>query len=36
MAEANVGDEFVGASRIITGTELDIFCTICGVRLDFF
>ena len=36
MADRNVGDEFRGGSRVITGTELDMFCTISGMRLDAF
>ncbi len=36
MADRNVGDEFRGSSRVITGTELDMFCTISGMRLDAF
>ena len=34
LAEAKVGDKFDCGSRIITGTELDMFCTIGGLRLD--
>jgi acyl dehydratase len=34
IANGNVGDKFVGGSRVITRTELDLFCTICGLRLD--
>ena len=34
LAEANIGDTFDCGSRIITGTELDMFCTIGGLRLD--
>jgi acyl dehydratase len=34
MADGNIGEKFVGGSRIITRTELDLFCTICGLRLD--
>jgi len=36
VADRNVGDEFRGGSRVITGTELDMFCTISGMRLDAF
>jgi acyl dehydratase len=36
VAERNVGDKFEGGSRIITGTELDMFCAISGMRLDVF
>jgi acyl dehydratase len=34
MADGNAGDQFIGGSRVITRTELDLFCTICGLRLD--
>lgn len=34
LAEAKVGDKFECGSRIITGTELDMFCTIGDLRLD--
>lgn len=34
LADGNVGDKFDCGSRIITGTELDLFCTIGGLRLD--
>jgi acyl dehydratase len=34
MADGKVGDQFIGGSRVITRTELDLFCTICGLRLD--
>jgi len=34
VAKKNVGDKFSSDSRIITGTELDMFCTIAGLRLD--
>ena len=34
LAAANIGDTFDCGSRIITGTELDMFCTIGGLRLD--
>ena len=34
MADGNIGDKFVGSTRVITRTELDLFCTICGLRLD--
>ena len=34
LAEGNVGDKFDCGSRIITGTELDMFCTIGDLRLD--
>ena len=36
VAKKNVGDKFSSDSRIITGTELDMFCTIAGFRLDSF
>lgn len=36
VADRNVGDKFRGGSRVITGTELDMFCTISGMRLDAF
>lgn len=36
VAERNVGDKFESGSRIITGTELDMFCTVAGLRLDAF
>lgn len=36
VAERNVGDKFKSGSRIITGTELDMFCTVAGLRLDAF
>lgn len=36
VAERDVGDKFSGGSRVITGTELDMFCTISGMRLDAF
>ena len=34
LADAEVGTKFECGSRIITGTELDMFCTIGGLRLD--
>ena len=34
VTERNVGDKFETGSRIITETELDMFCTISGNRLD--
>jgi len=34
LAEGNVGDKFDCGSRTITGTELDMFCTIGDLRLD--
>ena len=34
LADGNVGDKFDCGSRIITGTELDMFCTIGDLRLD--
>ena len=34
VAKKNVGDKFSSPSRIITGTELDMFCTVAGLRLD--
>ena len=34
LADGNVGDKFDCGSRTITGTELDMFCTIGGLRLD--
>ena len=34
VAERNVGDRFKSGSRIITGTELDMLCTVAGLRLD--
>jgi len=34
LADGKVGDKFDCGSRIITGTELDMFCTIGGLRLD--
>ena len=36
VAERNVGDKFKSGSRIVTGTELDMFCTVAGLRLDAF
>jgi len=33
IAEKNVGERILGDSRIITGTELDMYCTIAGLRL---
>ena len=36
VVERNVGDKFKSGSRIITGTELDMFCTVAGLRLDAF
>jgi len=36
VAERNVGDKFESGSRIVTGTELDMFCTVAGLRLDAF
>ena len=34
VAKKKVGDKFSSPSRIITGTELDMFCTVAGLRLD--
>lgn len=34
LAEGTIGDKFDCGSRIITGTELDLFCTLGGLRLD--
>lgn len=34
LEEAKIGDQFDCGSRIITGTELDMFCTIGGLRLE--
>ena len=34
LADGNVGDKFDCGSRIITGTELDMFCTIGGLKPD--
>ena len=34
IADGNVGDKFIGDSRIISGTELDMYCTITGLRLE--
>ena len=36
MAEREIGERFETASRCITDTELDLFCTIAGLRLDTF
>jgi hypothetical protein len=30
IAEGEVGDRFEGGSRIVTGSELDLFCTIAA------
>jgi acyl dehydratase len=34
LVDGQIGEKFVGGSRIVTRTELDLFCTICNVRLD--
>jgi len=34
LEEAKIGDQLDCGSRIITGTELDMFCTIGGLRLE--
>lgn len=36
IGDLNVGDKYRGETRIVTGTELDMFCTIAGLRLDAF
>lgn len=36
VADRGVGEEFRTGLRVITGTELDMFCTISGMRLDAF
>jgi acyl dehydratase len=34
LAQAKVGDRFETGPRVVTGTELDMFCSVAGLRLD--
>lgn len=34
LVAGEAGDVFEGGSRVMTGTELDMFCSMAGLRLD--